>query len=203
MNFFQKLFGGSSQKNYASVSLGGLSPEEKEQKLAQVSEGTGIPVFEGRPIYIAYSKSYNMYTTEAPNVDDELVQHYAEFIYATAGRPKVACLPAGYFAPNNPVVVIDEKMIRNEVPEGVEYQGVIGIHTDKGTVLFRQFDDKQTHYIRDEKKQVIRMRLLEPGEEPSAEGNRARIKPGPEAQKRARNKKRLARKSRKNNRRKK
>lgn len=201
MSFLQKLFGGSS-KTFKAVAVGGLSPEEKKQKLAEVSQETGIPVFEPRPISVAYSKSYNMSTKEAPEVEEELVQHYAEFIYATDSRPKVACVPAGYFAPNDSVVVIDEDMIKAEAPEGVSFQGVIGIHSEKGTILFRQFDNQQVHYIRDEKKRVIRMRLLEPGQDIPQEKNKGRIEPGHEAQKRARKKKRMARKSRKQNRKK-
>lgn len=202
MSFLQKLFGGGSRKEFKSVPLAGLSEEEKKAKIAEVSAETGIPVFEPRPISTAYSRSYNMSTTEAPEVEDELVQHYAEFIYATDGRPKIACLPAGYFAPNDPVVVIDERMIAAEAPEGVEFQGIIGIQSEKGTILFRQYDNQPAHYIRDDNKQVVRMRLLEPGEEPPKEKNKGRIEPGHEAQKRARKKKRMARKSRKRNRKK-
>lgn len=201
MSFFKKLFGGGG-KDFKSVPLAGLSAEEKKAKIAEVAAQTGIPAFEPRPISTAYSRSYNMSTTEAPEVEDELVQHYAEFIYATNGRPKIACIPAGYFAPNDPVVVIDERMIAAEAPEGVAFQGVIGIQSEKGTILFRQYDNQPVHYIRDDKKRVVRMRLVEPGEEPPEGKSKGRIEPGQEAQKRARHKKRMARKSRKRNRKK-
>ncbi|MGF1534176.1 MAG: hypothetical protein ACFCUI_10760 [Bernardetiaceae bacterium] len=182
------------------MDLGGLSPEEKKKKLSEVSAQTGIPVFEPRPIHKAYSKSYNMSTTEASDTEDELVQHYAEFIYATKGRPRIACLPAGYFAPNDPVVVIDEKMILDELPNKDDFKGIIGIHSERGTILFKQYDDQGVHYIRDEKKQVIQVKLLEPGETaPTESRKKGYIEPGHEALKRERNRKRIARKTRRNN----
>ena len=202
MSFFKKLFGG--QPSFTAPDLNGLSSEQKEQKLNQVAQEAKIPRYDGTALSYGYSKSYAIDADDCPRCKEKLHRKYTEVIYATEGKPRVAYMPAAYFCNNCPTVIIDEKSIKAGITEGTEFQGAIGVDTDKKPLLFKSWNDKATHYVMDKvAKRPIRMKVLEPGETVEEEAKKTGKIASPTLAKVTKKRKKTAKKSRKLNQRKK
>ena len=59
----------------------------------------------------------------------------------------------------------NEKAVKAGITGDTEFQGSIGVDTDKKALLFKSWNDKATHYVIDKvAKRPIRMKTLEAGE---------------------------------------
>jgi hypothetical protein len=79
-------------------------------------------------------------------------QHYANFIYATQGPPRVMFAPAGYFCTQCPTVIIHEEMIRSGITGPFTFHGVLGIDDEDRHEphFFRTWNGQEAVYIFDE-----------------------------------------------------
>lgn len=202
MSFLKKLFGG--KPIFTAPNLSGLNPEQKEQTLNQIAQDAKIPRFDGTALSYGYSKSYAIDADDCPRCKQNLHRKYTEIVYATEGKPKVAYVPAAYFCNNCPTVVVDEKAVRKGITDNTEFQGTIGIDTEKKPLLFNSWNDKATHYVMDKvTKRPIRMKTLEPGETVEEEAKKTGKIISPSLGKTTKKRKKAAKKSRQTNNRKK
>lgn len=86
-------------------------PEEQQALRAAATTLANIPCYEG---HVEHGYAWRGVATprRCPRCHGETQQHYANFIYATEGAPRVMFAPAGYFCPQCPTVIVDEEMIR-------------------------------------------------------------------------------------------
>lgn len=202
MSFFKSLFGG--KPSFTAPDLSGLSLEEKERTLTKYAQDAKIPRFEGTALSYGYSKSYAIDVDDCPRCKKNLHRKYTEIIYATDGKPRVAYMPAAYFCNDCPTVIIDEKAVKKGVTDEVEFQGSIGVDTERKPLLFKSWNDKATHYVMDKvAKRPIRMKTLNAGETVEEEAKKTGKIASPTVVKVTRKRKKTAKKSRQANRRKK
>ena len=176
------------------VDLDEFGPEARPLLLEEMTEGSGLPVFDGT-VEHGYSMRLVGSDARCPRCHAATRRHMAHFIYATDIAPRVMFAPAGHFCTACPTVVVDEKLIASGVKEGYRFRAVVGVDYvgKKPPDCFRTWNGHPLTYILDEDEQVIDVATADTrhGEPPA---DRLLAKGNPAARKRHRKMARQARK---------
>ncbi len=201
MSWLSKIFGGGdAAPQYDVFDVTDLNLEERVQKLEEQVNATEIPKYEGRVMTYAYSKSYAMYIDRSPRDENEpLVQKWAFSMVATQSKPRAILAPA-YFDEKNYALVVDDNIVKAALSNDYEYQGVMGLYQGNKAIVFGMFEDKEVEYTYDKAKKPLRMREVDLDAKERQE--QLKGKPSFKDKKKARQKQRRSRKTRRLNRKK-
>jgi hypothetical protein len=142
----------NGDKRTVNVGVDGLSEGEKKELYARAAGMSDIAVYEGY-IEHAYAKSHVHRTDQCPQCGAITQRRYGHFIYATQIATRVMFAPAGYFCTECPSVIIDEDIIRNGITDRkFRFQGVLGIDYGKERKpdIFRTWNGREAVYVLDE-----------------------------------------------------
>ena len=151
-------------KNMLNVGIDGLSEDEKEEFFAEAVKKSDITAYEGH-IEHAYSRRHAYQTEKCPRCGADTRQQYGNFIYATQIAARVMFAPAGYFCTECPTVIIDEDIIRNGITDRkFRFQGVLGIDYGKERKpdLFNTWNGQEGVYVFNEDQQPMGISTYEP-----------------------------------------
>jgi hypothetical protein len=142
-------------------SMDKLTQGDRQNLLGQVTAHTDIPAYEGH-VEEGYSLRHMPTRYVCPRCDAPTKQHYANFIYATHIAPRVMFAPAGYFCTQCPAVVVDEEMIRNSMEKQFKYRGVMGIDYQgrKQPDFFKAWNGEKAVYILDENRRPVGLETI-------------------------------------------
>jgi len=172
------------------------SRENEEQELfSTISEISGISVYEGH-VEHGYSIDNVSTTQECPKCHSPAQKYYANWIYATQIAPRVMFASAGYFCSKCPTVIVDESLIKSAIKKRFQFQGILGIDygEKKEPDLFKTWNGEETVYIFDENETAMGLSTIGSIDPvPSKERNKTTKE----------RRKKIARQSRKRNRRRK
>ena len=194
----------------------GFSKKEAKELYQQFSEEMGIPFFEGK---IEYGYDLDKVNSKeiCPKCNEKLHQRYSNLIYSNGEDLRVSTSPFGYFCEACPTVVIDVRTLSNSLPDGISFYGIAGVDVSgKGLMLFELWNDEKPVFILDENKNMIGVttksemmhspELYEDYYQSWEDGGLKELPPSPsKIKKKSKSRKRnkSAKKSRRNNRRKK
>src|SRR5262245_30756867 len=108
------------------ANIDAFDEDELEGFQAAVTKHSGIDFFNGRVDH-GYSLSKVENKDQCPRCNAPTRQQYANFIYNTQIAPRVLLAPAGYFCTKCKSVVVDEQLLRKGATRGFEYRGVLGL----------------------------------------------------------------------------
>ena len=196
--FLKRLFGGGSKvtvkrvrrgedETLASVDGDELGAEGRESLRSMINETTEEGFFEGR-VQHGYSLLGVSDPSRCPRCKAATRQHYANFVYLVSDGARAMLAPAGYFCTRCPTVVVDEEMIKTGTHSRTKFGGVIGLTDDEDDAppqFFRTWDG---------------VPVLIPGEELWDSGGRGSVTYSPGKQRKMAQRKRMAKASRKRNR---
>ncbi len=192
----------SKQSNHEAVDLTTLSAEERKKSAEEVAVRSGLKVYNTKKrIDYVYTEGYVGRVTPCPRCDSPTETQYADFMYATKSLPKSMYAAAGHFCTSCHTVILEESVIENALPDDASFQGIIGINTAEEPITFRAFNDKETFYVKDLQKGIIRMKLLDGTSKTETERDR-RKKLNEGIQKQIKRNKRIANQTKKINRKK-
>lgn len=177
-----------------------LAQGDRQDLFNQMLDQTEISQWEGH-VEDGFSLDAAGRSYLCPKCDARTQQHYAQFIYATQIAPRAMFAPAGYFCTECPTVIVDEEMIRSSLEAKFKFQGVLGIDIQgrKQPNLFKTWNGERTLYIFDDRQRPVGMETMAQEDalhEKRADGRR-------KARTHKKRKKTMAKRSRKQNRRKK
>lgn len=178
-----------------NVNVDGFTEKEKEELYSTALDKTERTLFEGH-VEHAYDTHRVGRADRCPRCHARTQRQYGNFIYATQIAPRVMFAPAGYFCTECPTVIIDEDMIKAGIMDRkCKYQGVLGLDYkgQKNPDLFQTWNGKDTVYIMDEHQIPMGISTC-PAHTPSLPARNRRGK--------KKNRRRMAGKSRKMNRKK-
>lgn len=192
----------SSSKKHEAVDLSTVDTEQKKLALDELSQRSGLKIYASKKrLDYAYTEDYLGQTETCPRCNSATETQYAEFLYATKSLPKSIVAAAGHFCPTCSTVILSEDAVEKALPSEESFQGVIGIKSTPEPITFRAFNDKETHYLRDPQKGLIRMKLLDGTSKLETERDRRRGL-SQNAQKQVKKNKRIANQTKKLNRKK-
>jgi hypothetical protein len=139
----------ASKDRLVRVNLDGADADTMQDALSAMSALSGLPVHSGH-IEHGYSLRFVSTAAECPRCHAPTQQAYANFIYATQMKPRVASAPAGYFCTKCPTVVIDEELVHAAMTQGFRFQGVLGLDSSDGPNTFKTWNGKEPIYVFDE-----------------------------------------------------
>ena len=181
-----------------NVNVDGFTEKEKEELYSTALDKTEHTSFEGH-VEHAYAIHRVERTDRCPRCHARTLRQYGNFIYATQIAPRVMFAPAGFFCTECPSVIIDEDMIKGGIMDRkCKYQGVLGLDYkgQKELDLFKTWNGKAAVYIMDENQMPIGLSTLDAGHPHTPQlpaGNRQRKK---------KNRRKIAKTSRRMNRKK-
>ncbi|MFN0120018.1 MAG: hypothetical protein ACKV2V_05905 [Blastocatellia bacterium] len=105
----------------------GLSPEDREKFFGAIFQKTGIGRHAGGLVENGYSLSFTRQHEKCPECGHATEKLYADFVYATDASSRCMSVPAGYFCPACPTVIVDEELIKKGIVGDFQYRGVVGI----------------------------------------------------------------------------
>jgi hypothetical protein len=180
-----------------TVDLDTFGPETRPRLLEDLAQGSGLPIFEG-PVHHGYSMRPVGPDLRCPRCHAATRQQMAHFIYATDVAPRVMFAPAGHFCPACPTVVVDEGLIERGLKEGYRFRAVVGLDYagKKEPDFFRTWNGREPIYMVDECGQIMDL-VTEDRLQAGAPAAPAATRRDPAA----RTRRKMARQSRKRNRR--
>ncbi len=139
-----------------SINLDNLDESDQRGFRQAFSEEMGISFFEGH-VEHGYSLSFAGTSERCPRCEAPTTNQYANFIYATEKRMRVVMAPAGYFCTKCPTMVVDEEIVRKGVSNGIEYHGVLGVDYEdaKPPDFLETWNGERTIYIIGEDENVL------------------------------------------------
>ena len=146
----------SGKDTLAAVNIDGFTDDEKREFYSAASEASQLDLYTGH-VEHGYSVDAVPTLASCPRCQSRTRQQYANFIYATQIAPRVMFAPAGYFCTACPTVIIDEDLIRPGVSKQFTYQGVLGLDHEggEGPDFFKTWNGGKTVYIFDEDQHPI------------------------------------------------
>ncbi len=144
-------------RNIFNVGIDGCSEEEKKELFAEAVKKSDITAYEGH-IEHAYSRRHAYQPETCPRCGADTQQQYGNFIYATQIATRVMFAPAGYFCTECPSVIIDEDIIRNGITDRrFRFQGVLGIDygEERKPDLFKTWNGQESVYVFNEDQQPM------------------------------------------------
>jgi hypothetical protein len=200
----KRIFGRSTEKEtkatvevrpgtaIVSVNQENMDETERESLRSLASELSNLTFFEGH-IKHGYSLHSVSNPAQCPRCKASTQQQYANFLYATNVAPRVMLAPAGYFCTKCPTVIVDEDLIQAGIRGKFKYQGVLGLDHEgsKEPDLLQTWNGSKPVYIFNEEEVAIGLATLPPSAQQHSISKRRKME-----------KKRMAKKSRKRNRRK-
>lgn len=178
-----------------------ISETEKKaqvQEMNDLNKDLDLPTYTGKITHAFDSDSDKVKKlNHCPRCKAETRQQYADCIFATADGPEELFLPAGYFCTACATVIMDQALIKNAIDEEIPYRCVIGVGFDPESGkpgLFKTWNGKETLYIVDKQNQITGMETTKHAPSSTKTHNKAKV---------SSQKKKLARQSRKKNRKKK
>jgi hypothetical protein len=134
LDFLKRLVSGkqndTSLDATVRINLEGADNEDLEGLRNTIRDVTGMDYFHGKLTH-GYSLEHAGQSDRCPRCNAPTRQQYADFIYLTQIAPRVLTVPAGYFCTKCPTAVVDEKMIREGRTPGFDFRGVLGIQHDE------------------------------------------------------------------------
>ncbi|MGH7811940.1 MAG: hypothetical protein ACREP5_16810, partial [Candidatus Binatia bacterium] len=127
-----------SGESLVSVDADKLKAEEKKRFRSTITKASDLEYFEGR-IQHGYSLSEAGDESKCPRCKAVTEQKYANFIYIVGDTPRAMLAPAGYFCSKCPTVIVDEDLIKQTTRGKGEFRGVVGL-TDE--------EDEDEQYFR-------------------------------------------------------
>jgi hypothetical protein len=178
-----------------SVNQENMDETEKESLRSLASELSNLTFFEGGHIKHGYSLHSVSNPAQCPRCKASTQQQYANFIYATNVAPRVMLAPAGYFCTKCPTVIVDEDLIQAGIRGKFKYQGVLGLDYEgsKEPDLLQTWNGSKPVYIFDENEVAMGLATLPPSAQQHSISKPRKME----------SRKRMAKESRKRNRRKK
>ena len=177
-----------------SVNMNYDSLDENGQKVVreQITKEFDFPRYSGEVKHAYELKSVNN-SKSCPRCKSEVVQCYSNFIYATQIALRAMFTPAGFFCVQCPTVIIDHEMIKNGIDKKYKFRGVVGIDYDtrEQPDLFETWNGKKAVYVFDEDQNILGLDTISTKE--YSDNNR---------KKKLQNKKRIAKQSKRKNRKK-
>jgi hypothetical protein len=140
-----------SENSLVRINMDDWTPDQQHTLRSTAAELSNITFFRGH-IEHGYSLSTSPNPGVCPRCNAATQQYYGNFIYATDISARVVFAPAGYFCTECPTVIIDEEMIEGAMTRNYRYQGVLGIdyEGEKKLDIFRTWNGKDAIYILDE-----------------------------------------------------
>ena len=182
-----------------SVNLDNLGKGDQKEFRQAVSGKSELAFYEGH-VEHGYSLDCVADPERCPRCHAPTERCYANFVYATHVAARVLLAPAGYFCTRCPTVIVDEAIIRGGVTRGYQFCGVAGVDYEgqKPPDFLQTWNGERTIFILDEDENLV---------EVTTHGavDRSALSPPATSYKqaeRARERRRLAKQSRKRNRRK-
>ena len=190
------------QRDVAPEQSTSISETEKQaqvQVMDDLNKDIDLPTYTGKITHAFDSDSDKVKKLgHCPRCKAETRQQYADFIFATINDgPEELFLPAGYFCTSCATVIIDQALIKKAIDEEIPYRCVIGVGFDPESGkpgLFKTWNGKETLYIIDKQNQITGMETMKHAQASTKTHNKT---------KESSQKKKLARQSRKKNRKKK
>lgn len=186
------------QSDTIPTSISEVEKEAQVQEMDDLNKDLDLPTYTGKITHAFDSDSDKVKKISlCPRCKAETRQQYADCIFATADGPEELFLPAGYFCTACATVIIDQTIIRDAIDESIPYRCVIGVGFDSESGkpgLFKTWNGKETLYIVDKQNQITGMETTKHAQTSTKSHNKA---------KESNQKKKLARQSRKKNRKKK
>ncbi len=178
---------------------------QKEQRAFRevMLEKSDFALFKGR-VKHGYDSRAVSTLERCPKCSTATQQMYGNFVYSTQKGMRVMWAPAGYFCGKCPTVIIDQDLVRGGVSRGFKFRGVLGL-SDPKSDRFEPLDTwngKDSMYIMDEDGGNVELANIDTMPE---DGILYRPHHGPSGKKRenTRRRNKLAKQSRKKNRRRK
>ncbi len=201
----KRIFGRSTEKEtkatvevrpgtqVVSVNEENMDETERESLRSLANELSNLTFFEGH-IKHGYSLHSVSNPAQCPRCKASTQQQYANFIYATNVAPRVMLAPAGYFCTKCPTVIVDEDLIQAGIRGKFKYQGVLGLDYEGSKVPdpFQTWNGSKPVYIFDEEEVAMDLATLPPSAQQYSISKRQKME----------SRKRMAKESRKRNRRK-
>ena len=119
-----------SGETLVSLDADKLKAEEKRRFRSTITKASDLGYFEGR-VQHGYSLSEAGDESKCPRCKAATEQMYANFIYIVGDDPRAMLAPAGYFCSKCPTVIVDEELIKQMTRGKGEFRGVVGL-TDEG-----------------------------------------------------------------------
>ena len=133
------------------VNLEEWDPEAQQALCSAATTMSHLTFYAGQ-VHHGYALRGLATSERCPRCQAGTRQHYAHFVYATQGPPRVMMAPAGYFCTQCPTVVIDEEMIRAGITGPFTFHSVLGIEYEERHQpdFFRTWNGQEAVYILDE-----------------------------------------------------
>ncbi|MEP7336586.1 MAG: hypothetical protein ABI977_02385 [Acidobacteriota bacterium] len=185
----------SSENAIVSVNADSLDAEDRVAMRDLLREKSGLDFFQGR-VQHGFGLRDHPDSSKCPRCGAETRQQYANFLYLVGSEARAMLAPGGYFCRKCPTVIVDEEIIKTATRNKAEFKGVIGIVDDderKPPQIFRTWEGILVLLPGEDIEDVLEM------EDYSSRGATAYSE---KEYRKATRKRRMARESRKRNRRK-
>jgi hypothetical protein len=120
-----------SGETLVSVDTDKMKGGERRTFRSAAAKASNLEYFEGR-IQHGYSLSEARDESKCPRCKAATEQMYANFIYIVGDEARAMLGPAGYFCSKCPTVIVDEDMIRQATRGKGEFRCVIGLTDEEG-----------------------------------------------------------------------
>ncbi|MBI4749153.1 MAG: hypothetical protein HY774_11740 [Acidobacteria bacterium] len=117
------------QGNIVRLSTDALSAEARAAIHAELAEESGQTFFIGR-VENGYSLQSARHPDQCPQCQSPTKPHMASLIYATDQGPRVMTTRGVHFCTACPTVIVDEDMVERSMAEEFEYRGLLGLDFD-------------------------------------------------------------------------
>ena len=135
------------QGNIVRLSTDALSVEARAAIHAELAEESGQTFFIGK-IEHGYSLQSARHPDQCPRCQSPTKTHMASLIYATNRGPRVLTTRGVHFCTACPTVIVDEDMVERSIAEEFEYRGLLGLDFDgKAEPCFFQYWNEQEMII--------------------------------------------------------
>jgi hypothetical protein len=184
-----------------SVNLDQMDESGQTEFRQAVTEKSGLSFFVGR-VEHGYSLDCVPDAEHCPRCHAPTQLHYANFIYATEVAARVLLAPAGYFCAKCPTMIVDEEIIRAGVTRGFEFHGVAGVDYEgqQPPDFLKTWNGERTVFLLDEDENLVG--VVNQGMVARSSGVRHQQADPRKLAEKAKRKRQMARRSRKQNRRK-
>lgn len=135
------------QGNIVRLSTDALSVEARATLHAELAEESGQTFFIGK-IENGYSLQSARHPDQCPRCQSPTKTHMASLIYATNRGPRVLTTRGVHFCTACPTVIVDEDMVERSIAEEFEYRGLLGLDFDgKADPCFFKYWNEQEMII--------------------------------------------------------
>ncbi|MCI0524979.1 MAG: hypothetical protein L0Y75_06915 [Acidobacteria bacterium] len=134
-----------SGETLVSVDMDKMKDKERRTFLSAATKTSDLEYFDGR-VQHGYSLSEARDESKCPRCKAATEQKYANFIYIVGDESRAMLGPAGYFCSKCPTVIVDEDMIKQATRGKGEFRGVVGLTDEEGEAeqYFRSWNGFKT-----------------------------------------------------------